>query len=1058
MLSHFFIDRPIFSGVISIVIMIAGGVALFGLPIAQYPEITPPQIQVGATYPGASAEVVSQNVASPIEQQVNGADDMIYMYSTSSSTGNMTLNVFFDINRDPDLAQVDVQNRVNLALPQLPQAVSAQGVQIKKVSATFLMVLAVYSPDERYDSTYVANYTNLYVLDAIKRIPGANQAAILGTPDYAMRLWIKPDRMAQLGITTRDIVSAVQAQNEQFAVGRIGQPPTDEEVMMTFPVTTKGRLTTPEEFENIILRTSSEGAAIVRLKDVGSAELGAKDYSVRTRYNGKTATLIAVYQQPGANALQVSEDVTRTLAELGESFPDGMEYGIALDTTEFVRASIEEVITSFFMACGLVILVVLVFLGNLRSTLIPVMAVPVSIIGTFVGMQMFGFSVNMLTLFGLVLAIGIVVDDAIVVMENVERNMSEFGLSPNAAAKKAMDEVTGPVIATTLVVLAVFVPVAFLGGITGELYKQFAITISISVFFSSIVALTLSPAMSALIMKPGAQKKGFFVWFDKLFDKTTDAYVFGVRLAIKRAMISSIFFIAILVGIWGLFNTVPSSFVPSEDMGYLYGLYVLPDGASLDRTSEVGAQAAQILMDHPAVKDVATFDGYSLLDSQLKSNAGLTFVSFKDFSERGEEELQAPAVIAKTGAQMMAIREGFAMPINPPPIPGLGTTGGFEFWIQSQGDGTIQQLDAIVRDFIVKAREQEILGPLSSTINASSQQLMVALDRERAETMGVPVEDVYDALQTLFGSLYVSQFNLYSRLWQVIVQAEADYRTRPEDIEKVYVRSAAGIMVPLSSVVTMEYVTGPDLVTRFNNFPAAKVTGGPAPGYSSGQALAAMEALAKEVLPAGYSFTWSGQAYEEKKSGSASFLIFVFGMILVFLILAAQYESWSLPVAIMMAIPFALLGALTAIWLRGLENDVYFQIAMVTLVALAAKNAILIVEFAAIKREEGLSIYDSAVEAARLRLRPICMTAFASILGTVPLAIASGASAKSRHSIGTGFIGGMTGATLIAVFLIPLFYWMLQSMSEKYFGGKKQPPMDGNDAPAGIEIKEAHDE
>jgi multidrug efflux pump len=1059
MLSHFFIDRPIFASVISIIIMIAGGVALFGLPIAQYPEITPPQIQVSATYPGASGEVVSQNVASPIEQQVNGADDMIYMYSTSSSTGNMTLNVFFDIARDPDLAQVDVQNRVNLALPQLPQAVSAQGVQIKKVSATFMIVLAIYSPDERYDPTYVANYANLYVLDAIKRIPGANQAAILGTPDYAMRLWVKPDRMAQLGITTGDIVNAVKAQNEQFAVGRVGQPPNDEEVMLTFPVTTKGRLTTPEEFENIILRTDdSGGAAIVKLKDVGRAELGAKDYSIRTRFRGKPATLIAVYQQPGANALQVSEDVNRVMGELGQGFPDGLDYNIALDTTEFVRASIDEVITTFFMACGLVILVVLIFLGNIRATLIPVMAVPVSIIGTFIGMTLFGFSINMLTLFGLVLAIGIVVDDAIVVMENVERNMLEFGLDPNTAAKKAMDEVTGPVVATTLVVLAVFVPVAFLGGITGELYKQFAITISISVVFSSIVALTLSPAMTALILKPGHQKMAFFRWFDKLFDKATEGYVFGVKLAIKRAMIACVLFVALLGGIWVLFNNVPTSFVPAEDMGYLFGLYVLPDGSSLDRTSLVGKQAEAIMMDHPAVKEVATFDGYSLLDGQIKTNAGLIFASLKSFAERGEEELQAEAVVAATGRQMLGIREGFATPINPPPIPGLGTTGGFEFWVQSQGDGTMQQLEEQTRNLIAMAKERPELGTLTTTLSTSSRQLLVDLDREKAEVLGVPVEDVYDALQTLFGSIYVSQFNRYSRLWQVIVQAESEYRKTPEDIEKVYVRNRNGVMVPLSSVVTTRYVTGPDLVTRFNNFPAGKLTGNPAPGYSSGQALNAMEDLARENLPEDYAFSWSGQAYEEKQSGSASVLIFVFGMIMVFLILAAQYESWSLPFSIMMAIPFAIFGALGAIWLRGIENDIYFQIGLVTLVSLAAKNAILIVEFAAAEREKGKRVFDAAVDAARLRIRPICMTAFASILGTVPLAVASGASAKSRHSIGTGFIGGMIGATVIAVFLIPLFYWLLQSMSEKYFGGGKQPDKDDDTLQQEIEDKEVYDD
>jgi multidrug efflux pump len=600
---------------------------------------------------------------------------------------------------------------------------------------------------------------------------------------------------------------------------------------------------------------------------------------------------------------------------------------------------------------------------------------------------------------------------------------------------------------------------AFLGGITGELYKQFAITISISVVFSSIVALTLSPAMTALILKPGHQKKAFFQWFDRQFDKATEGYVFGVKLAIKRALAACVLFVALLGGIWMLFNTVPTSFVPAEDMGYLYGLYVLPDGSSLDRTSLVGMQAEKIMMDHPAVKEVATFDGYSLLDSQIKTNAGLIFASLKSFEERADEELKADAVVAATGRQMFGIREGFATPINPPPIPGLGTTGGFEFWVQSQGDGTIQQLEEQIRNLIAKAKERPELGALTTTISTSSRQLLVDLDREKAEVLGVPVEDVYDALQTLFGSIYVSQFDRYSRLWQVIVQAESEYRKSPEDIEKVYVRNRNGVMVPLSSVVTTRYVTGPDLVTRFNNFPAGKLTGSPAPGYSSGQALSAMEELARELLPEDYSYNWSGQAYEEKKSGSASALIFVFGMIMVFLILAAQYESWSLPFSIMMAIPFAIFGALGAIWLRGIENDIYFQIGLVTLVSLAAKNAILIVEFAAAERETGKGVFDAAVDAARLRIRPICMTAFASILGTVPLAIASGASAKSRHSIGTGFIGGMTGATVIAVFLIPLFYWLLQSMSEKYFGGKGQSPQDDSVVPvAATDDEEANNE
>lgn len=1037
MMSHFFIDRPIFASVISIVIVIAGTVAMLQLPIAQYPEITPPQVTVSATYPGANGQVVSDNVAAPIELQVNGADDMLYMYSTSSSTGNMTLSVFFDINRDPDLAQVDVQNRVNLALPQLPQAVTNQGVAIKKVSTTFMMVIAIYAPEGRYDNTYVANYANLYVLDAIKRVPGANQSSILGVPDYAMRIWIKPDRMAQLKITTEDIVDAVRMQNEQFAVGRIGQPPTENPVVLTFPVTTKGRLTTPEEFENIILRAEPGSAAIVRIKDIGSVELGAKDYSIQTKLNGKEATLIAVYQQPGANALQVSEQVTQLLKEMKKSFPDGIDYRISMDTTKFVRASIDEVIETFFIACLLVILVVLVFLGSFRATLIPLAAVPVAIIGAFIGMVMLGFSINMLTLFGLVLAIGMVVDDAIVVMENVERNMTKFNLPVREAARRAMDEVTGPVIATTLVTLAVFIPVAFLGGITGQLYKQFAVTISISVLISSVVALTLSPALATILLKPGQQKMAVFRWFDKMFEHFTEWYVRGVRFVLHQAFFSLCFLGVVIVGVWVLFTMIPTSFVPMEDQGYLFSIYTLPDAASLNRTAEVGEIVEKDFLAHPAVKDVATADGYSLLDSQFKTNTGVAFVALKDFDERQSPELRAPAIIQKVGGELRKIKKAIALPINPPPIPGLGSTGGFEFWIQNKGEDSYQQLAGIIEKFIEKAKECPVLGQLTTTINADSQQLLVELDRDKAETHGVPIQDVYSALQTLFGSLYVSQFNKYSRLWQVIVQAESSYRKTPGDINQVYVKNRLDQMVPLSALVATRYIPGPDMVTRFNNFPAAKITGDAAPGFSSGQAIAAMEEIAQKLLPSGYAFEWSGQAYEEKQSGGASFMVFIFGMVMVFLILAAQYEKWSLPIGIMLGIPFAIFGALLAVWLRGMQNDVYFQIGLVTLIALAAKNAILIVEFAVQKRKEGLSVFDAAVEAARLRIRPIFMTAFSFILGCVPLAIATGASANSRRSIGTGVIGGMLLATLIAIFFIPFFYYLLQTAAEKV-GAKKE--------------------
>lgn len=1037
MISHFFIDRPIFASVISIVIVIAGLVAMNNLPIAQYPDITPPVVTVSAVYPGASADVISENIAAPIELQVNGADNMIYMNSTSSSSGMMSLSVFFNIGTNPDMAQVDIQNRVNQALPQLPQSVQQQGVVVSKKSSSFLMVIGIYSPNGRYDERYVANYANLYILDAIKRIPGASEASILGMPDYAMRIWLKPDRLIQLGITASDVATAIKNQNQQFAVGKIGQAPTKGRVDQTFSVTTKGRLLEPAEFENIILRSDSKGAAIVRLKDVARAELGSKDYGLRSRLNGKDATVIAVYQQAGANSLEVSKQVEKTLQELKKGFPDGLDYNIAMDTTKFVRASIKEVVITFFEACLLVILVVFLFLQSVRATIIPILAVPVSIIGTFIGMTLFGFSINMLTLFGMVLAIGIVVDDAIVVIENVERNMRELNLPPKEAAKKAMEEVTGPVVAIVLVMCAVFIPVAFLGGMTGQLYKQFAITIAISVVFSGIVALTLSPAMAAILLKPQhGPKNWFFRQFDAKFTALTEGYSRGVQLLIKRVVLALCIFLVMIVSVVGLFKHIPTSFVPSEDQGYLLGVAILPDAASLDRTQVLNQKARLIYEKHPAIENIVEVDGFSLLDGQLKTNAGLQFLSLRDYDERKKKELQAPAIIKELSMKMMGLREGFVMPLNPPSIPGLGVTAGFEFWIQNRGTGDMSKMESVAQDFVARAQKQPQLQGVRTLLNVDSQQLMVDVDREKSENLGVPVEDVYTTLQILFGSSYVSQFTKFSRLWQVILQAEPEYRSRPNDMDQIYVRSRAGHMVPLKALITKKYVTGPDLVTRFNNFPAAKVIGGPAPGYSSGDALAAMERLAAEVLPEDFSYAWSGESFEEKKAGGTTAVVFVFGLIMVFLILAAQYEKWSLPFGVLMAVPFAIFGALVAIWLRGQDNDIYFQIGLITLIALAAKNAILIVEFAVLKREEGLSPYDAAVQASKMRLRPIVMTSLAFILGCVPLAIASGASANSRHSIGTGVIGGMLGATLIGIFFIPLFYYLLEKLTERLRGSK----------------------
>ena len=1037
-ISHYCIERPIFASVISIIITLAGTVAMLQLPVAQYPDITPPQITVAATYPGADAQVVANNVAAPIEQQVNGADNMIYMNSSSSATGNMTLNVFFEIGTDPSLAQVDVQNRVNLALPQLPSAVQSQGIQVQKKSSAFMMVLAVYSAGDRYDSTYVANYANLYILDAIKRIPGANQASIFGTPDYAMRIWLKPDRMAQLGITAADVQSAVANQNQQFAVGRVGQSPTGSAVEQSFAVTTKGRLTEPAEFENIILRASSEGAALVRLKDIGRAELGQKDYSLRSTYQGKPATLIAVYQQPGANALDVSAAVTKTLADMKATFPEGIEYKIVMDTTAFTRASISEVIHTFFEALVLVVVVVYIFLQSLRATLIPVIAVPVSIVGTFIGMSALGFSVNMLTLFGMVLAIGIVVDDAIVVVENVERNMHVHKMTPKDAAKRAMDEVAGPVVAIVLVLCAVFIPVAFMGGITGQLYKQFAITIAISVVISGLVALTLSPALAAVLLKPQHGKKNaFFRWFERSFERMTEGYSRAVAFMIKRFLLALLLFAGMIVLILLMAQRIPSAFLPPEDQGYLLGAIIMPDAASLDRTGEVGKVASDFFMNDEAVEGVAIVNGYSLLDGQNKNNAAAFFVGFKDFEGRYKDsdtiaQQSAPAVLQKAAHVFSTVQEGIILPVNPPSIPGLGTTGGMEVWIQSKGDASLDQLSEVVGALMTKAKERPELGPITSTFNVHSRQLMVDVNREKAESLGVPVEDVYSAMQTMFGSLYVSQFNKFSRLWQVILQAEPSYRLKAEDLQEIYVRNRNGEMVPLKAVLTTRYVTGPDLLTRFNNFPAVKLTANAAPGYSSGQALKALEEISAEIMTNDYSLALSGEAFEEKKSGGASSQVFIFGMVMVFLILAAQYEKWSLPIGVLLAVPFAPFGALLAVLIRGLSNDVYFQIGLTMLVALAAKNAILIFEFAVLNRENGMSAYDAAMTAAKERLRPIVMTSLAFILGCVPLAIAVGASENSRHSIGTGVIGGMLAATVVAIFFIPLFYYL----AERMFGKK----------------------
>jgi len=1028
----YFIDRPVFAWVIAILITLGGYLSMKATPVSQFPEIAPPTVQVSAFYPGATAEVISNTVAAPIEQQINGVDKMMYMSSVSSSSGVMSLTVTFEPGTDPDIAQVNVQNRVNQASSKLPDIVSRQGVTIEKRSQSFMMVISFYSDDNRYSSAYLGNYVNLNILESIKRIPGANLASMFPVPDVAMRIWLKPDSMAQLGISTQDISKAIGSQNKAFGIGQIGQSPITEGTQQSFVVTARGMLNTPEEFKNIIIKTSSDGSALVRLKDVAFAEIGSKDYSIASKVNGKPAVSVVIYQQAGANAIETSAQVRQLIDELSSTFPQGLESKIVLDTSKFTEASIEKVIHTFFEAVLLVIIVVFLFLQSFRATIIPILAVPVAIIGTYIGINALGFSTNMLTLFGMILSIGLVVDDAIIVVENVEHNMAAYKMSPIDATRKAMTELSGALVAIVLVLCSVFLPVAFISGMTGELYKQFAVTIAISMIFSGIVALTLSPALAARILKPShGEKNIFFRLFEKGFNGITNVYVAGVRLLIKYWIVGLALFAMILFGSFHLFKILPGSFVPQEDQGYILSATLMPDAASLQRTTNASDKAVSILKNNPAMGDIAQIDGYSIIDGGAKENAGLIFAALKPIDERKGKEGSAFAVIAETGLKMSKIKESISFPINPPSIPGLGSTGGFEFYIQSSQGGSSQELENITRQFITKSREIPAIKGVSSTFSASQQQIYLDLNREKSELLGVPVSSVFETLQAYFGSQTVSQYIQYGRIWQVILQARPDFRDSPADLSQIYVNSSAGKTIPLSALATIHYISGPNLITRFNGFPSSKLTGSQAEGYSSGQAISELESLAANVLPEGYNLSWSGQAFEEKKSGGTSAIAFIFGLIMVFLVLSAQYERWSLPIGVVLSVPFAVGGALLLTWALKLQNDVYFQVGLVTLVGLSAKNAILIIEFASENLRSGMSVTEAAIEAARLRLRPIVMTSLAFILGCVPMAIATGSGANSLRAIGTGVIGGMLASTIVASFFVPLFFVILERITGK---------------------------
>jgi hydrophobe/amphiphile efflux-1 (HAE1) family protein len=1033
-MSHFFIRRPVFAIVIAIVIVILGAVAIPTLPIASFPEVVPPVIQITATYLGGNAIDLEKTVAQPIEEQLAGLDGMLYFLSSSANNGTISISVTFQLGTNPDTATVQTQNKVNLALPRLPPEVQRQGVVVKKVSSAFLMVVGLTSPDDRYDSTFLVNYAQINLLNQIGSLPGVGDTRLSSPLVYSMRVWVDPDKMSKLGLTATDVSNAINAQNRQNPAGSLGASPAPPGTAFQYAISAPGRLIDPQEFGNIVLRAQPD-ASLVRIRDIGRVELGAQSYSSFNRLNGHPSGSVIVFLSPGANAVETADQVKALLDRAKQTFPAGITYEIPYDSTIFVRAAIKDVMITLFSAVALVILVVFIFLQNWRATLIPLLTVPVAIVGTLALFPLLGFSINITSMFGLVLAIGIVVDDAIVVVEAVQRNIDD-GLPPREATSRAMDQVSAPVVAIAFILAAVFIPVAFLGGISGQIYKQFALTIATSVLLSAFSALSLSPALSAMLLKPHKESRNPLVrlgeYFNRAFAWTTDRYVAGVSAMVRRSAFALIALAAFwAAGAW-LFRALPSGFLPDEDQGAVFVSVRLPDGASTDRTDAAVKQIEQRIAKLKGVSTWFVIGGTDFATQTNSSNVAGIIMALDPWEKRETPDLQLNAIIARANAAFAEVPEAVTFAFGLPPITGLSLTGGFQFVLEDRAGGDLTQLADVADSLIGAARQNPRLGPMISTFRAAVPSYNVDMDLDKLQTLGIPVADAYNTLQTFLGGLYVNDFNRFSHTWQVLVEAEPEFRARPSDIDRFYVRSGDGNMVPLGTLASVKPSTGPDVVYRYNRFRAVQLLGGPAPGVSSGEAIDIMEKLAARTLPAGYGYEWTGTTYQQKLAQGHEGVIFGFASVLVFLCLAALYESWSIPFAVLLSLPLGLFGALLAVYLRNYPYDIYTQIGIVTLIGLAAKNAILIVEFAKDSREkENMSVRDAALHAARLRLRPILMTSFAFILGVVPLFLATGASAASRRSLGTAVFGGMNAATLLAIFFVPVQYYVIESLVER---------------------------